>query len=238
MRKFSLKRWIQNKLRNSEYETEGLDGYDWYEGQTKWPLTRILKVVFCTISVLVWAIILFRIFSSQNDDFEKMILLNDRAAEIYEQSEEPVIRIHSATAEQEDEAVMVYYPIYLPKVKNLQLTVRINRNFFPPEGSGSGYTFVMRVSGKDSTVYVPLTYYQSERNFQYLFFRLCFEEVEWEENSVYTFLAFEGDYTPKENEENPYPLSESRFHFTVKNSETYCNQFLPNQKIYEKLTSK
>ena len=80
MDKFS--KWRAEKKRIREINAEGWDGYDWDENQPKWPLTRILKVGFNTIAVIIWAIILIRIFTSGNDKYEKMILLNDSAAQI------------------------------------------------------------------------------------------------------------------------------------------------------------
>ena len=76
MRKFSL----GLDARKKKYETEGIDGYDWNEAQPKWPITRIMNTAFGIISVIVWILILTRIFASGNSEYEKMILLNEKAA--------------------------------------------------------------------------------------------------------------------------------------------------------------
>ncbi len=228
MHKFSIKL----AAKKSKYDEEGLDGYDWYPGQTRWPLTRIIKVIFCTISVLVWIVILFRIFSSSNGDFEKMILLNDRAAEVYLNTDESVIRINSSTEDSESNSVLLYYPVYLPETENLQFTVRINRNTLPPGKGETGYTFVLRATVGEESVYYPLSYYEKEKRFQYTFFRLCFEEVEWQEDAVYTFLAYDGIYEAKDGDP-PFPVSDADYHFIVKNTQTYCREITPQKDLYQ-----
>lgn len=229
MKKFSLS--LLGKKKN-RYDEEGLDGYDWYEGQPRWPLTRILKVVFTTISILVWAVILIRIFSSQNSQFEKMILLNDTAAGFYPGEDAAVTRIHSATDGQEDEAVFVYYPVYLDEAQNLQLTARIRRSKLPPTGGDLGYTFILRERVGDTTRYYPLSYHALERRFGYAFFRLCWEEVVWDPQGVYTFLIFDGDYDPEKADE-PYAALDAHFSFTVSNKDTYSSKITPPKKVWE-----
>lgn len=220
----------QIKLMNEE----GLDGFDWHEKQAKWPLHRIVEVSFAVISVFVWAIILFRIFTSCNGEYEKMILLNDKAAEIYPLTQNEVMRIHSSTDQQEDGSVLVYYPVYLEETDNMQFTARIRRRALPPNAGETGYTFILRESGAEGDTYHPLSYYSGEKNWFYTFFRLCFEGVEFHEDHVYTFLVFEGGYTP-ESVDQPYPLTASRFHFTIYNSETYCNHTVPKNSVYERV---
>lgn len=228
MQKFSIKL----AAKKSKYDEEGLDGYDWYEGQTRWPMTRIIKVVFCTISVLVWILILFRIFSSSNAEFEKMILLNDRAAEIYLDTKEQVLRINSSTEDSESDSVLLYYPVYLPETENLQFTARINRNNLPPAEGETGYTFILRATFGEETRYYPLSYYEKDRRFQYTFFRLCFEGVEWQEDASYTFLLYSGIHEAKEGD-TPYSVNDAKYHFVIKNSETYCREITPSKDTYQ-----
>lgn len=215
-------KWRAEKKRICEINAEGWDGYDWNENQPKWPLTRILKVIFYTIAALVWAIILFRIFTSGNNEYEKMILLNDRAAEIYPTQSTEVLRIHSATDKQEDGSVLIYYPVYLPETDNLQLTARVNTRTRPAGDGEVGYQFVLKETSEGETKYYPLSYYAVDKTFQYRFYRLCFEGVEWKENGTYTFFLFNEDYSPQTGE-HPYPASKAEFNFVIRNSETYCN---------------
>ena len=213
---------------------EGLDGFDWYEGQPKWPLTRIVDVAFAVIAVFVWAVILFRIFSSQNAEFEKMILLNENARQFYTAEESEVLRIHSSTADQEDGSVLVYYPVYLEEADNFQFTARVRRKAIPPGKGETGYTFILRESGSEGDRYFNLSYFCQERNFSYTYFRLCFEGVELKEDCVYTFLVFDGGYEPTD-ESSPYPVTESRFHFTLYNSDTYTNKTAPKTDVFKDL---
>lgn len=234
---YSAKKNMEAKFKRqhrTDVNAEGHDGYDWHEKQPKWPITRIVDVTFAVISVIVWSIILFRIFSGGNSEYEKMILLNQKASEVYPLSQNEVVRLHPSTAEQEDGSVIIYYPVYLDEVQNLQFTARVRRRALPPGGSAPGYTFVLRESGAEGTKYHKLSYYAMEKNISYTFFRLCFEGVELGEDSVCTFLVFESGYEPK-NAEDPYPVTESKFRFTVCNSDTYRNRTVPKANLYQRI---
>lgn len=216
--------------RKSEYDEEGHDGYDWYEGQTRWPMTRIVEVAFAIISVLVWGIILFRIFSSGNAEYEKMILLNEAAAEHYPAQ---VQRIHSSTEGQEDGNVMIYYPVYLEETENLQFTARVNtRNLIPGSGE-EGYLFLLRESYEGQDTYHELSYFSMDQSAAYRFYRLCFEGVELNQDAIYTFLVFKEGYEAPPESELPYPASDALFQFTVCNSDTYVSASIPEEKIYK-----
>lgn len=231
MNKFS--KWRAEKKRIREINAEGLDGYDWDENQPKWPLTRILKVVFNTIAIIVWAVVLLRIFTSGNSEYEKMILLNDAAAAVYPTETAEILRIHSATDEQEDGSVLIYYPAYLSETDNLQFTARVNTRTRPAGKGEVGYTFILRETADGETSYYTLSYYAMEKTFQYRFYRLCYEGVEWKENGTYTFLVFDEDFVPEEGEQ-PYPASKAGFTFTIRSADTYCNVTTPNEDLFYK----
>lgn len=209
---------------------EGIDGYDWNEAQPKWPLSRVMNTVLVVGSVIVWVLILFRIFSSSNADFEKLILLNEKAAAIYPQKETEVLRIHPSASEDAEGSVILSYPIYLEEAKNLQFTARVNRRTLPPKGKNPGYTFVLREGGGDEVKFYPLSYYQSEKRFQYEFFRLCFEGIELDEKKVYTFLVYQGEVF---SEDGKYSAAKADFSFTVFNSDTYSNRITPKKSIFQ-----
>ena len=229
MRKFS----IGLDARKKNYETEGVDGYDWNEAQPKWPITRIMNTAFGIISVIVWLLILTRIFASGNSEYEKMVLLNDKASAIYPGQVQEVLRINSAIDKEVDGGVIVQYPVYLEKVENLQLTARINRRTIKPGSGKMGYTFVLRESGgeEDSRFY-PVSYHSVEKQFQYSFFRICFEGVKLDQNKVYTLFVYRGDYAPADGK---YSAKEAEFRFTVLNSDTYCNTVTPKRSAFQKV---
>lgn len=225
MKKFSI--WPKKKP-----EEEGLDGYDWNEAQPKWPLSRVMNTTLVVGSVIVWVLILFRIFSSGNADFEKMILLDENAARIYPEKTAEVLRIHPSTSAEDGEEVMLYYPIYLEKADNFQLTARINRRKLPPKGNSPGYTFVLRETDGKNSKYYPLSYFESEKRFQYEFFRLCFNEVCFSEEKGYTLFVYAGSYLPEGGEYSP---AEADFSFTVFHSDTYANTITPNEDVFQKV---
>ena len=226
MRKFSL----GLDARRKKYETEGIDGYDWNEVQPKWPITRIMNTAFTIISVIVWGLILLRIFASGNAEYEKMILLNDRAAEIYPGQTQEVLRINSANNDEAAEGVLVQYPIYLEQAENFQLTARINRRTLKPGAGKLGYTFVLRESGGEESKFYTLSYYELEKQFQYRFYRVCFEGVKLDTTKVYTLLVYRGDFAPENGE---YPAEKADFRFTLLNSDTYCNTVTPKKSTFK-----
>lgn len=228
MRKFSL----GLDARRKKYETEGVDGYDWNEAQPKWPITRIMNTVFGIISVIVWILILTRIFASGNSEYEKMILLNDKASAVYPGEVREVLRINSAIDKDVDGGVIIQYPVYLEEVDNLQLTARVNRRTIRPGSGKTGYTFVLRESGGEESRFYTVSYYSVEKQFQYTFFRICFEGIELDQNKVYTLFVYQGDFAPADGK---YPADEAEFSFTVLNSDTYCNKVTPKRNTFQKV---
>ncbi len=228
MRKFSL----GLDARRKKYETEGVDGYDWNEAQPKWPITRIMNTAFGIISVIVWVLILTRIFASGNSEYEKMILLNDKAAATYPEECREVLRINSATDENAEGGVIVQYPIYLEQAENLQLTARVNRRTIKPGSGKMGYTFILRESGGEESRFYTVSYHNSEKKFNYTFFRICFEGVKLDTDKVYTLLVYSGEFTPQDG---IYPADKADFRFTVLNSDTYCNAVTPKRSAFKKM---
>ncbi len=227
VRKYSLSLWSKK----SHVNDEGIDGYDWDESQPKWPLVRVMNVALTVISVIVWALILFRIFASSGGKFEEMILLNDRAGAIYPTETSQVLRIHSSTDDAEN-GVVVEYPVYLEKAKNLQLTARINRRVLSPGKGEMGYTFILRESGGEESKFYTLSYHTSQKKFNYTFYRLAFEGIELDSEKVYTLLIYRGE---KVAEDGTYSSSDADFRFTVLNSETYCKMITPEEKVFKKV---
>ncbi len=228
MRKFSL----GLDARRKKDETEGVDGYDWNEAQPKWPITRIMNTVFGIISVIVWILILTRIFASGNSEYEKMILLNDKASAVYPGEVREVLRINSAIDKDVDGGVIIQYPVYLEEVDNLQLTARVNRRTIRPGSGKTGYTFVLRESGGEESRFYTVSYYSTEKQFQYTFFRICFEGIELDQNKVYTLFVYQGDFAPADGK---YSADEAEFRFTVLNSDTYCNKVTPKRNTFQKV---
>ena len=224
MRKFSL----SQHSRKSHVNDEGIDGFDWNEAQPKWPAVRILNTTLGVLSIIVWIILLFRLFASGNAKFEKMILLDDNAQKSYP-AEEQVLRIHSNTDEEGKSGLVVYYPVYLEKAENFQLTAKINRRVLKPGKGDLGYTFILRESGGEETKFYPLSYENSQRKFNYTFFRLCFNGVKLDQKKVYTLLVYCGE---KDAESGEYSAKDADFSFTLLNSDTYCNMITPDKDVF------
>ena len=228
MRKFSI--GLDGKRK--KYETEGVDGYDWNEAQPKWPITRIMNTAFGIISVIVWILILTRIFASGNSEYEKMILLNDKASAIYPGEVREVLRINSAIDKEAEGGVIVQYPVYLEKAENLQLTARVNRRTVKPGSGKMGYTFILRESGGEESRFYTVSYHSVKKQFQYSFFRICFEGVKLDQSKVYTLFVYQGDFAPADGK---YPADKAEFSFTVLNSDTYCNTVTPKRSTFQKV---
>ncbi len=215
--------------RKKKYETEGVDGYDWNEAQPRWPITRIMNTAFAIISLIVWVFILSRIFASGNSEYEKMILLNEKASAIYPEECQQVLRINSAVEEDAKGGVIVQYPVYLKEAENLQLTARVNRRLIKPGSGEMGYTFVLRESGGGNCFYT-VSYYSAKKQFQYAFYRLCFEGIKLDTDKVYTLLVYQGEFSP---EDGNFPANKADFHFVVLNSDTYCNTVTPKRNSFQ-----
>lgn len=228
MRKFS----IGLDAKRKKYETEGIDGFDWNEAQPKWPVTRIMNTAFGIISVIVWVLILARIFASGNSEYEKMILLNERAAALYPGEYRQVLRINSSTEQDADGRVIVQYPVYLEQAENLQMTARINRRTLKPGGGKTEYTFILRESSGEENHFYTVSYQCSKKQFQYVFYRICFEGVKLDPSKVYTLFVYAGRAT---SDDGVYSAGEADFRFTVLNSDTYCNPVTPKKNTFQKV---
>lgn len=227
MKKYSL----SLLAKKSHVNDEGIDGYDWDESQPKWPLTRIVSTSFGVISVIVWVLILFRIFASSGSSFEETVLLNDKAAKYYPDETRQVLRIHSDTDDDGENGVIVSFPVYLEKANNFQLTARVNRRVFSPEKGEKGYTFVLRESGEDGSRYIDLSYSDSMKKFNYTFYRLCFEDVEFRDDFSYTLLMYRGEVSSENGEYTP---SKADFRFTVYTPDTYTKNIICKEDSFKK----
>lgn len=209
------------KSKREDVNAEGIDGFDWDETQPKWPLTRILKLVLVSISVLVWVLILFRIFAAQDHRFEKMVLLDEEAQAQYSQTSE-ALRIYPETGSEETGEVAIFYPVYLEKTENLQFTARINRRTLPKGKSDLGYTFILRETLDNDTRYYFLSYSKKDSRFQYDFFRLAFEGIYLRENAVYTFLVFSDEYEADLFSDYNVSADQALYSFVLRSKDTYC----------------
>ena len=215
--------------KKSGVNDEGIDGFDWNEAQPKWPLARVMNVSLAVISAVVWFFILFRLFSSGGSAYEEMILLNDKAGEIYPQKVSEVLRIYPATDESAGDGAVIFYPVYLEETQNFQFTVRIHRRTFPPGEGEMGYSFLLRESRGDGAQDYTVSYYKSEKKWGDTYFRLCFEGIELSEEKGYTLLIYPGEYEGKEGE---YPAEDAAFRFVLFRSDTFCKRITPDEDVF------
>ena len=213
----------------SHVNDEGIDGFDWDENQPKWPAVRILNTTLGVISVIVWIVLLFRLFVFSPGGFDEMILLDEKAAEIYPKEESQVLRIHSNTDEDGKSGLVVRYPVYLEEAQNFQLTAQVNRRVLKPGKEGTDYTFILRESGGEETKFYPVSYSDFQKKWNYTFYRLCFDGVNLDEMKVYTLLVYSGQ---EEGKDGVFEAKDADFTFTVYNSDTYCNTITPDEDIY------
>lgn len=225
MKKFSL----FQRTRKSHVNDEGIDGYDWDEAQPKWPAVRILNTTLGVISVIVWIVLLFRLFVFNPGDFDEMILLDEKAAEIYPEKTSQVLRIHSNTDEEGKSGLVVRYPVYLEEAENFQFTAQINRRVLKPGKGKVDYTFILRESGGEETRFYTVSYEDSQKKLNYTSFRLGFNGVTLDQNKVYTLLVFCGE---EKGKDGVYEGKNADFTFTLLNSDTYCNTITPNEDVY------
>ncbi len=208
-------------------EEEGLDGYDYYEGQPKWPLRRVIKTILYGISAVVYAILLIRIATSCNSAYQNMILLNDKAAELYYYGNGgTVLRVDFATEENEEGSVIPQGAVYLADCENFQLTLKIRKKHLPPSSEGCGYDLELRGLFGEETKVFPVSYEIFEDRFGYRYVRAAFEGVELDSAEELVIRLYQkGDSTQ--------PL----FSYQVYTGDTYCKKITPGKSEYQLLDS-
>ncbi len=208
---------------------DGIDGFDWHENQPRWPLVRIMNTALTIISIIVWVVLLSRLFVFNSGKFDNMILLDEKAAGIYPEKTSQILRIHSNTEEDGKSGLVVLYPVYLEEAENLQLTAQINRRVLKPGEGDTPYTFILRESDGTKSSFYPLSFSKTQKKMNYTFYRIGFNGVELDQNKVYTLLVYCGKVEGKESE---YSAKDADFTFTILNSETYCNTITPEKDVF------
>lgn len=168
---------MEKKKKLSKWEEEGLDGYDWYEGQPKWPLRRIIGAVVIAISAFIYAFLIFRFITAFSGGFDDMILLSGKSAEVYPSENAVVRRFYPETSEEDDGRVQIQFVAALETTEAFQCTFKINKNSYPPAGDGVGYAIELRWDLDGQTRYLPLTEYKTRDHFQYRDIICFFENV-------------------------------------------------------------
>ena len=177
------------KKKRSKWEEEGLDGYDWYEGQPRWPLRRIIGVIAIAISIFMYAFLFYRFFTAFSGGFGDLILLAGKSANVYPSENAVVRRFYPETKEDEDGSVQVQFTAALETTDCFQTSFKINKKTHPPAGDGPGYTVALRWDLDGETRILPLVYYEMRDHFQYRYFACVFENVPDAEHATLTLLV-------------------------------------------------
>lgn len=174
-------------------EQEGLDGYEWYEGQPKWPLRRILGTVVAAISIFIYALLFFRFCTAFSGGFGEQILLAGNSRELYP-AEGVVRRFYPETGEDEDGTVQVQYVVALEDTDHFQFTLKIRKKAHTPAGENPGYRVILRRDRDGETSYHEMSFFRSVDSYGYRYIRCGFDGIEDAENSTLTLLVYPGDY--------------------------------------------
>ena len=170
-------------------EEEGLDGYDWYEGQPKWPMRRILGVLVLSISIFMYVFLFFRFCTAFSGGFGEVILLTGESAAVYPEKCDSVRRFYPATREDEDGAVQVQYVVALEETDAFQLTLKVKKSAYPPAKEGAGYRVVLRWDKEGETRFVELADFVRQDNFGYRYLRCLFDGVPDAADATLTLLV-------------------------------------------------
>lgn len=211
-----------------QVQEEGLDGYDYYEGQPKWPLRRIVRVTFTVLAALVYLLLFLRWFQSCDADIGEKILLDAASSRIYP-ADGKVIRFDFATPESGSGEVQYSFATALPDAEVFQVTVKIKERAFPPEGEGAGYRFSLVKSGEEENTFFP-TAMQSEERMGYRTFRLSFSGVRLSESDSLTLHTAPGSVS--EDKMRTAPRQNSRFSWVVVSPDTYSTPIRPAEKDF------
>ncbi len=172
----------------SVWEEEGRDGYDWYEGQTKWPLRRILGIAVVAISAFIYLFLFYRFFTSFSGGFGDVILLTEKAAAVYPSETASVRRFYPTTAADDDGSVQIIFTAALEETDTFQCTLKINRNAHPPASSGIGWSVFLRWDRDGETRILSPAAFRKKDFFQYRHLICSFEDVPDAEHATLTLL--------------------------------------------------
>ncbi|MBP5288304.1 MAG: hypothetical protein J6Z79_00340 [Clostridia bacterium] len=181
------------KKKPGKWEEEGLDGYDWYEGQPKWPLRRIIGVAAVGISVFIYVFLFFRFCTAFSGGFGDTVYLTGKSTSVYPAQETSIRRFYPETRADDDGSVQLIFTAALEKTDSFQCTVKINRNARAPGKEDCGYKIALRWDRDGETHLIPLADFQMKDVFQYRHLACLFEDVPDAEKATLTFLICPAD---------------------------------------------
>ncbi len=207
-------------------DEEGIDGYDWYEGQPKWPLRRILGIVVLGISIFMYVFLFFRFCTAFSGGFGEIILLTGESAGIYPEKCATVRRFYPATKEDEDGTVQVQYVVALEETDGFQLTLKIKKSAHRPAGDGAGYRIVLRWDKEGETRFAELADYVRQDSGGYRYIRCLFDGVTDAENATLTVLVCPADVSGEPS------LTDAFYSATVGGSSVYSVEVTPKREVF------
>ena len=178
----------------SKWDEEGLDGYDWYEGQPKWPLRRIIGVAAVAISVFIYLFLFFRFFTFFTGGWGDSILLNAESAAVYPSDSVRVLKFKPDTTEDDDATVVLENVVALEATDCFQCTLQINKNSHAPGAEDPGYLIALHWNKEgEGSRFIPLAAYRIKDHFQYRDLICLFEDVPDADSATMTLLICSAD---------------------------------------------
>ena len=194
-----------------------MDAYTDYDGsidqEPKTRFGKIIRAIFLSISIFLYAVIFLRFFVSCDSNLASVVLLdrdlkNDRDETILglprhydyiynvaksrnKSVDFSVLRYDITTARDKDGRIQIKYVTYLKRSEALQLTVKFNTDYHPLDSNGKiPYKFVIMTSVKEKTVYTPADFIFEESRFSYHYARMCFKDLKKEVGSEFFLMIY------------------------------------------------
>ncbi|MBQ3865978.1 MAG: hypothetical protein II776_03670 [Clostridia bacterium] len=205
---------------------EGLDGYDWYEGQPKWPLRRVVGTAVAAISVFIYVFLFFRFCTAFSGGVGEVIFLTGESARVYPSENAVVRRFYPATGEEDDGTVQVQYVVALEDTEDFQLTLKIRKKAHPPAGEEPGYRVVLRRDLDGETRFFEAADCRVKDSFGYRYLVPTFHGVSDAEHATLTILLLPG------GDDGEPTLSRASFSAVVGGSSVYSARVYPKDDAF------
>ena len=172
-------------------EHEELEEFSFQTEKGKWNASRVFKILFWSVAVLIYAVLMVRIISACSSSGDNPILITEKTSALYPGGE--VIRVDFFTDELENGSALPQSAVYLSDAECFQLTVKIRKKALPPREEGCGYRVELTaLYGEEETVF-PLSHFHFRDRFGYRYLRCAFDGVDLKNAKELVIRLYDAD---------------------------------------------
>ena len=138
---------------------------------------KIFRGVFYTFLAIGTVLILIRVFTGVSESRFTNILPTESAKRAYRENES--FQTHETTQSVSyDKKVKEYSIVYIPSEKEVQVTLKINKSFYPMVGLEKGDLLSFRIYNSETEEERDCTSFSEDEDSRYKYFRLSFGDTE------------------------------------------------------------